>query len=169
MKIIRVDKNDKALGLISKEKAHQGKGVLHRAFSIFVVNYGGRILLQKRSRKKKLWPLFWTNTCCSHPGKGETYLQAGARRLREEMGFSCRLRPLYQFQYQANYQDIGSENELVTVLLGKYKGEKIKPDKNEVADWSWLSLDELRKEIRQRPESFTPWFKKIVSDKRLKI
>lgn len=170
-KVIAVDKKDKFLGLVDKDKAHQAKGILHRAFSILVFNKKGEILLQKRSKYKKLWPLYWSNTCCSHP-RSEIRNQKleirrqGEKRLKEEMGFTCKLKPLFKFHYQAVYKNKGSENEMCTVLLGKYNNQKISPNKGEVADYRWISLSQLKKEIKEHPEIFTPWFKKIIKDKR---
>lgn len=169
MKVIVVDKNDKFSRLVDKNRTHKVKGILHRAFSVFVVNNKGEILLQKRSKYKKLWPLYWSNTCCSHPKKEEDYIKGGERRLKEEMGLREKLKPLFKFHYQAVYQDKGSENEMCTILIAKHNGQKIKVNKKEVADYRWLSLTQLKKEIKEKPEVFTPWLKKIIKDKRFKI
>ncbi len=156
--IVLIDKRDKVSGYGNKEKCHQGKGVLHRAFIVFVFNNKGELLIQKRSKFKKLWPLFWDDSCSSHPQKGETYSKAVKRRLEEEFGFSCRPKFLDKFLYQARYKKVGSENEICTVLTGKYNG-KIKPNKKEVADWKWANLKELKKDIIKNPNKYTPWFK----------
>ena len=172
-KLIKVNKDDKVLGLIDKGRAHQGKGILHRAFSIFVVNDRGDILLQKRSKYKKLWPLFWSNTCCSHPNAKnaketdaknakKNLTKHAEKRLKEEMGFTTKLKISYKFCYKASYKDKGSENELCYVLLGKYNGRKIKPDKKEVNDYKWVDLEWLKKDFKQNPSIYTPWFKKII-------
>ena len=172
-KVIVVNKKDQILDYQDKEKCHQKKGVLHRAFSIVVINGHREILLQQRSKYKMLWPLFWSNTCCSHPNaknaKKENAKNAkknlitqAEQKLKEEMGFTISLKPIFKFEYQAKYKDVGVENELTTVLLGKYKEQKIKPDKNEVADYCWVSLDKLNKEIKKRPEIYTPWLKEII-------
>ena len=166
-KLIVVDKNDKVLGYKTWEECHGLNSILHRAFSIFIFNNNAGFLLQKRSQYKPLWPLFWSNTCCSHPRKGEKILNAAQRRLKEEFGFKCKLRQLFKFSYKAIYKDEGSENETCTVLLGKYNGGKIRPDKNEISEYCWISLAELKKKIKKRPETFTPWFKKIIFNKKL--
>lgn len=163
-KLIAVNKQNKILGYKTWQECHSLKGVLHRAFSIFVVNNKGEILLQKRSKYKPLWPLFWSNTCCSHPRKRETIKEVAERRLKEELGFTTLLKEIFKFNYRAVYQNIGSENEVCTVLLGKYNG-KITPNKKEVADYRWVSLGQLKKEIKEKPEVSTPWFRKIIKNK----
>lgn len=163
-KLIAVNKQDKILGYESWQECHRLKGILHRGFTVLVVNNKGEILLQKRSQYKPLWSLFWDGTCSSHPRKGETYIQAAERRLKEEMGFTCKLKYLFKFQYKAKYKNKGSENEVCTVLLGKYNG-KITPNKKEVADYRWVSLGQLKKEIKEKSEVFTPWFRKIIKNK----
>lgn len=162
-KLIVVDKQDKILGYESWEKCHSLKGILHRAFSIFVFNKKGEILLQKRSKYKKLWPLYWSNTCCSHPRENEDIVKVGERRLKEEFGFTTKLGVLYKFCYRAVYKKIGSENELCYVLIGKYDG-KVKPDKKEIADYKWVSLNYLKKDLSQNPDDYTPWFKKEMME-----
>jgi len=157
--VIVVDQNDKVLGLMGKNKAHKGKGILHRAFSVFIFNDSGEFLIQQRSKKKPFWPGYWANTCCSHPRKGEKVLETGKRRLKEELGFTCDLKILYKFSYQAKYKDKGSENELCYVLLGKYSDQKIDFDKKEVADYKWVSLEWLKKDIKQNSDIYTPWLK----------
>jgi isopentenyl-diphosphate delta-isomerase len=157
-KIIIVDKNDKALGLEDKLKCHLGTGILHRAFSVFIFNKKGELLIQQRSAKKILWPLYWSNTCCGHPLEGEDYQQAAERRLREEMGFTCPVKYIGKFQYQAKYKDIGSENEICAVLKGEYNGDVI-INLDEVADWKWINFDELKKDVIINSNKYTPWFK----------
>lgn len=157
-KIIIVDENDKALGLKDKLKCHLGGGILHRAFSVFIFNNKGELLLQQRSEKKLLWPLYWSNTCCSHPLSGENYEQAAERRLKEEMGFICPVKLIGNFQYQANYKNVGAENELCSVLAGKYDG-KIMADPNEAANWKWINFDELKKDVIVNQSKYTPWLK----------
>ena len=157
-KIILVDENDNQIGLEEKLKCHLGKGILHRAFSVFVFNDKKELLLQERSAEKMLWPLYWTNTCCSHSIENEEYEEAGQRRLKEEMGFNCTLEFIGKFQYQASYKNIGSENELCSVLVGKYNGE-IFADPKEVADYRWINFEELKKDVSENPEKYTPWFK----------
>lgn len=157
-KLVLVNKNDKIIGFDTKEKCHEGKGLLHRAFSVYIFNNKDQLLIQKRSRFKNLWPLCWTNSCCSHPHKDEDYVVAGERRVREELGIECRLRMVDQFQYQAKYKNKGSENELCAILLGRYNG-KINANTKEIDSWKWISIDRLKKDIEENPSEYTPWFK----------
>jgi len=155
-KVITVDENDNQIGLKDKLICHLGQGILHRAFSVFVFNIKGEFLLQKRSKDKFLWPLYWTNTCCSHPKENESYEEAGQRRLKEEMGFSCPLKFIGKFQYQSGYKDIGSENELCSVLVGEYDG-KISINPEEVADYKWVNFENLKEDVIKNPDNYTPW------------
>lgn len=157
-KVVIVDENDKPSGLEEKWKCHAGNGILHRAFSVFIFNQKGELLIQQRSKEKLLWPLYWSNTCCSHPMEDETYEQAGHRRLRVEMGFTCDLKYVGIFRYQASYQDKGSENELCAVLAGQYDGE-VRPDLQEVTDWKWMTFQDLKEDIAADSDQYTPWFK----------
>lgn len=161
-KLIVVNRQDKILGFKDKDVCHSLKGVLHRGFSVFVFNKKGKVLLQKRSQKKKFWPGLWSNTCCSHPRPRETSLQAGERRLKEELGFTCQLKYLGRFHYRAVYKNVGSENEICTVLVGKHNG-KLNPNPKEVADFRWVQFEQLKQELKEKPEAFTPWLKKEVS------
>jgi len=167
-KLLLVDEKDKIIGYETKEKCHQGNGILHRAFSVYLFDKKGRLLIQQRSKFKKLWPLYWANSCCSHPRKDEDYEKAGERRLPEELGFSCSLKLVDKFQYQARYKNIGSENELCAILIGKYNGEKIKINRKEVSDWKWVKVEELENDFKKNPNKYAPWF--IIGLKRyLKI
>jgi isopentenyl-diphosphate Delta-isomerase len=157
-KLILVDKNDNILGYKNKMEAHEGDGVLHRAFSIFVFNKNNQLLLQKRSDQKLLWPLFWSNSCCSHPRKGEEYETATHRRLKEELGIDTEIKYLFKFQYQANFEDIGSENELCSVYIGRSENQ-IVVNENEIAEWKFIDIEQMEKEMEEHPENFTPWFK----------
>lgn len=157
-KVILVDENDNQIGLEDKVKAHLGQGILHRAFSVFVFNKKGQLLLQQRASEKMLWPLCWTNTCCSHPREGEKYEEAGQRRLKEEMGFTCSLKRIGEITYHANYKDIGSENEYCPVLVGEYDGE-VNFDKKEANNIKWIDLKELKEDMEKNPDNYTPWFK----------
>lgn len=157
-KLVLVNKKDEQIGLAEKDAAHQGRGALHRAFSVYIFDDKGRLLLQQRSRRKKLWPLFWSNSCCSHPREGENYEAAGERRLREELGFTVRLRLADKFQYQASYKDIGSENEICAVLIGRYNGEAAL-NREEAAACKWIALKELERDISKNPARYTPWLK----------
>ena len=159
-KVVIVNKKDQVLGEESRNVAHQVNGLLHRGFIVLIFNQKRELLLVKRSKKKMLWSLFWDG-CCSHPRLGEGYIKAGERRLKEELGFSCQLKHIDKFYYRAVYQDVGSEEEICAVLEGKYNGQ-IKPDSEEVADYRWIDLEELEKEIKTRPEIFVPWLKLII-------
>ena len=130
--LIAVDPEDNVRGYPSKVEAHMGSGTLHRAFSIFLFNDNNEVLLQKRSKTKLLWPEYWSNSCCSHPRKGEELHQAVQRRLTEELGCTAELDFVYRFTYHARYLDIGSEHELCSVYVGT-TSELIKPNEREVA------------------------------------
>ncbi len=153
-----VDENDREIGTEEKVTAHLEGGKLHRAFSVFVFNNKGELLLQKRASSKMLWPGYWSNTCCSHPHPGEDVLEAGERRLNEEIGFSCKLKSLGHFIYTAHFEDIGTEKELCHVLVGEYNGE-VSPNNDEIEKIKWMSLEDVKKEIKNNPSTFTPWFK----------
>ena len=156
--LIVVDQHDQVLGHDSKAALHQGSGTLHRAFSIFLFNPQGEVLLQQRSDQKTLWPAFWSNTCCSHPRRGETYEIATQRRLEEELGVSAELAFTHRFQYQAQYDAAGAEHELCSVYVGRINGDP-NPNPSEVADWRWIAPCALDQWLSERPETLTPWFK----------
>lgn len=156
--LILVDDHDREIGACSKLACHTGRGVLHRAFSIFVFNDRNELLLQKRSAEKMLWPNFWSNTCCSHPRHGESMEFAVARRLEQELGFSCPLEFLYKFKYQAQYGSVGAEHEYCSVYYGRYDGP-VDVNVNEIADWRYIGVEALDRELAAAPETFTPWFK----------
>ncbi len=156
--LILVNPQDEIIGYLDKKACHQGEGKLHRAFSIFIFNSKGQVLVQKRSAQKPLWPLFWSNSCCSHPRKGETYEVATQRRLREELGVETDLIFLFKFQYQAKFNEKGSENELCSVYIGK-SDDPIQVNENEIAEWKYMDISELEAELQTHPERFTPWFK----------
>lgn len=161
-KVILVNKNDEPIGLMPKMEAHE-KALLHRAFSVFVLNDKNELMLQQRASHKYHSPLLWTNTCCSHQRENETNIQAGNRRLFEEMGFSTELKELFSFIYKAPFDNGLTEHELDHVMIGYYNGEPtINPD--EVEAWKWLDIDEVRRDIEQNPEQYTAWFK-IIFDK----
>ena len=130
---------------------------MHRGFSLFIFNDEGQLLLQRRSAEKPLWPLFWSNSCCSHPRLGETMDEATHRRLDQELGLSCDLNYLYKFRYQAQYGEIGAEHEFCWVYTGKCS-HNLRTNGNEVSAWRYVSPTDLDDEIRHRPEAFTPWF-----------
>ena len=155
--LILVDDSDRVVGHLSKRACHEGHGILHRAFSIFIFDREGRLLLQRRSAEKPLWPLFWSNSCCSHPREGESMDEATRRRLHEELQLSCGLQFLFKFQYQARYRDVGSEHEMCSVYVGVADSEAA-PHPSEVSEIRWVSVEELDREVEANPEILTPWF-----------
>lgn len=156
--LILVDSQDKEIGTDEKINCHIGKGKLHRALSIYIFNKNNELLLQKRSRGKMLWPLYWTNTCCTHPREGETIREAANRRIKEEMGFDCNLEEFFVLEYHAQYRDVGSENEIDHVLLGRYDGPVLANPK-EVEEWKFAKIEELKCDIKKNPQNYTPRFK----------
>jgi isopentenyl-diphosphate delta-isomerase len=158
--LIRVDGEDRDLGPITKAAAHDGKGVLHRAFSIFIFNGKGELLLQQRSAEKRLWPLYWSNTCCSHPRAGEDMPTATVRRLEQELGMKAALKYLFKFEYQAHFGAAGSEHELCSVYVGKSDATP-RSHPMEIAGLKWLSVEAVTKELAADHEGrrYTPWFK----------
>ena len=156
--LILVDTHDQETGSLGKVECHDGDGILHRAFSVFLFNDRGELLLQQRSADKRLWPMYWTNTCCSHPRQGESMQVATERRLQQELNTASTLEFIYKFEYQVRFGDLGSENELCWVHLGRIEREATANDA-EVAALRFVSADELRGEIDAQPERLTPWFK----------
>ena len=156
--LILVDEKDQEIGFLSKEECHQGMGLLHRAFSVFLFNDNGELLLQQRSKQKPLWPLYWANSCCSHPRQSESVEEAAYRRVREELNVECDLAFLYKFQYQAQFGDLGAEHELCWVFAGTMSGD-IAAHPEEIADWRFISPDELTSTIARDSENYTPWLK----------
>jgi isopentenyl-diphosphate delta-isomerase len=156
--LILVDDLDREIGFKAKTEAHTGKGVLHRAFSVFVFNSANEVLLQQRSLSKMLWPGYWSNACCSHPRRGETMAEAVTRRLEQELGFECPVEYLYKFKYHAQYEGIGAEHELCSVYYGRYDGP-VDVNVNEIAAWRFVGVTALERELKVAPETFTPWFK----------
>ncbi len=156
--LILVDADDRVLGHASKGDAHDGQGNLHRAFSLFVFNSAGELLLQQRSPGKRLWPGFWANSCCSHPRRGESMQQATERRLAEELGMQCELHYLFKFEYHADYQGLGAEHELCSVYVGQTDAP-VQANRSEVAAWRFVSPGELDAEMHSHPQRFTPWLK----------
>ncbi len=157
-RLILVDSDDNILGYESKAACHDGNGILHRAFSLFIFNRRGELLLQQRAPGKRLWPLIWSNSCCSHPREGESYTFATKRRLREELGLETELHFLYKFQYQVRYSEAGSENELCSVYFG-CTDEVPQVNETELADWKYITIPDLESEMKNSPEAFSPWFK----------
>lgn len=161
-KVILVDENNNPIGLMPKLEAHE-KAVLHRAFSVFIMNGKGEMMLQQRALHKYHSPGLWTNTCCSHQRENETNVEAGKRRLQEEMGFTTELTDVISFIYKAPFDNGLTEHEYDHVLLGYYEGN---PDINEeeVADWKWELPENVKKDIEKSPQKYTEWFK-IIFDR----
>jgi isopentenyl-diphosphate Delta-isomerase len=156
--LILVDEADHEVGYLSKARCHDGRGVLHRAFSLLIFNTAGELLLQQRAASKRLWPLYWSNSCCSHPRRFESLETASQRRLYEELGVRCPLQFLFKFQYQAQWDANAAENELCSVYIGRTRGP-IQADPAEIAGLRWVSPGQLQVEMAQRrPGQFTPWF-----------
>ncbi|WKK67607.1 isopentenyl-diphosphate Delta-isomerase [Lutimonas zeaxanthinifaciens] len=161
-KVILVSKNDEPLGLMGKMEAHE-KGLLHRAFSVFVFNQNGELLLQQRALDKYHSPGLWTNTCCSHQREGETNLQAGHRRLQEEMGFNCELKELFSFVYKAPFDNGLTEHELDHVMIGNYDKDPV-INTEEVGSFKWMPLEEVKNDMLLNPGAYTAWFKIIFNE-----
>lgn len=157
-RLILVDDDDNILGYKSKTECHNGDGILHRAFSLFIFNEKKEVLMQKRAADKRLWPLIWSNSCCSHPREGETYPLAASRRLKEELGLEAQLHFLYKFQYHARWEKEGSEHELCSVYIGKTSQQPV-INETEIAEWKWSSRDDLNNELKKNPDQYSPWFK----------
>lgn len=161
-KVVLVTEKDEVLGLMEKMQAHEN-GILHRAFSVFLYNSKGEMLLQKRAAEKYHSPNQWTNACCSHPRMEETYEQAAKRRIKEELGIDCELEEKFWFIYKADVGQNLWEHELDHVFVGNYEGE-FNLNKEEVAEVRYISLENLNFELENNPENFTEWFKIILEE-----
>lgn len=157
--VILVNPNDEQIGLMPKLEAHE-KAVLHRAFSVFILNDKKEIMLQQRALHKYHSPLLWTNTCCSHQREGETNIEAGSRRLFEEMGFRTELKEIFHFIYKAPFDNGLTEHELDHVMIGTFNKNPI-INTNEVEDWKWMKIEDVKKDMILNPEIYTIWFKII--------
>lgn len=156
--LILVDEGDRRLGHLSKILCHEGQGVLHRAFSLLIFNGRGELLIQQRAAAKRLWPLYWSNSCCSHPRRAERMSVATRRRLYEELGLRCKLKFLYKFHYQAQFDATGAEHEICSVFIGRTDAAP-RIDPAEIADWRWVSPQALQAQMaRADGGGFTPWF-----------
>jgi isopentenyl-diphosphate delta-isomerase len=155
--VILVDEQDNQVGLMEKMEAHE-KGLLHRAFSVFIFNSKGEFLLQRRAISKYHSGGLWTNSCCSHPRDGESFLEAGKRRLQEEMGFVCELEKQFDFIYKSILDNELTEHELDHVMFGTYEGE-INFNKDEVMDYKYVDLESLVSDMNTNPQNYTEWFK----------
>jgi isopentenyl-diphosphate delta-isomerase len=161
-KVILVNQKDEPIGLMPKMEAHE-KGLLHRAFSVFIFNKKNELMLQQRALSKYHSPGLWTNTCCSHQREGETNIEAGKRRLKEEMGFTAELEDTISFIYKAPFDNGLTEHEFDHILVGNYNEEPLlNPEEAEA--WKWMELDEVAKDMENNPSIYTEWFK-IIFDK----
>jgi isopentenyl-diphosphate delta-isomerase len=160
--VILVNNEDEQIGLMPKLEAHE-KALLHRAFSVFVLNSKNEIMLQQRAHHKYHSPLLWTNTCCSHQREGESNTQAGTRRLFEEMGFKTDLKELFHFIYKAPFDNGLTEHELDHVMIGYYD-EKPEINPEEVEAWKWMTIEEVKSDMLLQPEIYTVWFKIIFDE-----
>ncbi len=158
-KVVLVNEKDEPIGTMDKLEAHK-KGLLHRAFSVFIFNDKEQTLLQQRAKSKYHSPLLWTNTCCSHPREGEPYKKAAQRRLKEEMGFSCSLEEKFHFIYRADVGQGLIEHELDYVFTG-YFNENPKINPKEVNDYDWVTFNAIEKDLKCNPQKYTAWFKII--------
>jgi len=162
MKIILVDDNDKQIGTEEKLKAHK-EGKLHRAFSIFIFNSKNELLLQKRADFKYHSGGLWTNTCCSHPRPYKNIEEEAKKRLEEEMGIKVNLKKLFTFKYKSSFTNGLTEHEYDHVFIGRYDNDPV-PNADEVSEWKWVSLKELKKDVKDNPDNYTEWLK-ICLDK----
>jgi isopentenyl-diphosphate Delta-isomerase len=160
--VILVDSNDVAVGTMEKQQVHV-EGLLHRAISVFVFNTKNELLLQQRAAWKYHSALEWTNTCCSHPRPGESVETAAARRLKEEMGIQCTLTRAFAFEYKADLINGLTEHEYDHVFVGVSDAVPV-PNGQEVADWKYMSSSDLKKQIEEKPDRFTPWFKLCIAE-----
>jgi len=160
-----VDENDNEVGIAEKMDAHI-EPKLHRAFSIFIVNSKGELLLQQRAKGKYHCPSLWTNTCCSHPRPGETLERAAHRRLQEEMGFDTALKEVFSFIYKAEFDNGLTEMEYDHVFVGRWDGQP-KVNLEEVAAYEWVPVSELTAKIEEEPDKYTAWFKIALKNPKL--
>ena len=160
--VILVNDQDEQIGLMPKMEAHK-KGVLHRAFSVFIFNSKNELMLQQRAAHKYHSPLLWTNTCCSHQRDGETNIEAGTRRLSEEMGFTTALKEVTSFIYRAPFDNGLTEHEFDHVMTGLYEMDPV-INKEEVEAWKWMPVEAVKSDIESNPEIYTAWFKIIFKN-----
>lgn len=160
--VILVNEKDQEIGLMPKLEAHQ-KAVLHRAFSVFIFNSENELMLQQRASSKYHSPNLWTNTCCSHQRSGESNIQAGTRRLYEEMGFTTSLKEITSFIYKAPFDNGLTEHELDHIMVGYYNEDPV-INSDEVEDWKWMKIEDVKKDISLNPDLYTAWFKIIFKN-----
>ena len=156
--LILVNAKDDAVGYLDKGSVHDGDGVLHRAFSIFLFNSEGEVLLQQRAQNKRLWPGYWSNSCCSHPRQGEQTSEAAVRRVKQELGVESTPEFLYKFIYQAHFGELGSEHECCSVFIASCD-QTVRPNTLEIKAWRWIDPAGLTAEVEANAERFTPWMK----------
>lgn len=159
-RVILVDERDNVIGFQEKFKTHL-EGDLHRAFSVFIFDLEGNLLLQKRASSKYHSGGLWSNTCCGHPRPGESTVEAAHRRLVEEMGFDCELKEVFRLIYKAELDNNLREHEYDHVFVGNFQGQPL-PCTEEVEDWKWVPIELLRNDTQRSPESFTSWFSQIM-------
>lgn len=156
--LILVDSADREIGFLDKSSCHDGDGVLHRAFSLFIFDPRGALLLQQRAAGKRLWPCYWSNSCCSHPRRGESMSEAVQRRMEQELGLRAPVRFVYKFEYQARFGDLGTEHELCWVYVGQTAEQPV-INTTEIDHWRWVSPEALDAELAGAADTFTPWFR----------
>lgn len=160
--VILVNEKDEPIGSMNKLEAHE-KALLHRAFSVFILNDKNEVMLQQRAHHKYHSPMLWTNTCCSHQRAGETNIEAGKRRLFEEMGFETELKELFNFIYKAPFDNGLTEHELDHVMIGYYNDEPV-INRDEVESWKWMKIEDIKNDMIVNPEIYTVWFKIIFDE-----
>ncbi len=160
--VILVNEQDEPVGTMGKQEAHE-KALLHRAFSVFILNDKNEIMLQQRAAEKYHSPLLWANTCCSHQRVGETNIQAGKRRLNEEMGFEVALKEVFHFIYKAPFDNGLTEHEFDHVMVGYYNEDPI-INPEEVEAWKWMEIEAIKKDMEVNPQMYTAWFKIIFAE-----
>ena len=160
--VILVNEKDEAIGLMPKMEAHE-KALLHRAFSVFVLNDNNEIMLQQRAAEKYHSPLLWTNTTCSHQRDGETNIEAGTRRLQEEMGFTTDLKELFSFIYKAPFDNGLTEHEFDHVMIGYYNDAPL-INREEAESWKWMAIEAVKDDMQANPDTYTIWFRIIFDE-----
>ncbi len=151
--LILVDSEDNEIGSLDKTACHDGAGLLHRAFSVFIFNEDDELLMQKRAADKRLWPDFWSNSCCSHPRQGEDVDVAIHRRCEQELGLCTQLEYAYKFEYSAEFGEIGTEHELCSVYVGTFAGE-LNINTAEVSAIKWLSIEAVDRELYANTDQY---------------
>lgn len=155
--VVLVNEMDHPIGTAEKMEAHR-KGLLHRAFSVFIFDNTGRMLLQKRAKEKYHGGDLWTNACCSHPSANDEIKNSAEIRLHEELGFTTSLKKIFEFKYRAEVENDLIEHEYDHVFAGEYNGS-IHPNPNEVSDYCYKDISEIKKSLAENPSQFTFWFK----------